>query len=155
MGISAATMKWFELRSLRKQLRKLRLGYDGERYVGEELNGLMARGFRVFHDFQVDWKPGGTVCNIDHIAVGPEGVFAVETKTRRKRLVAAAKVERKSPDREHVVIYDGSSLRYPDWESKEQLVQAIRAAPAFVRELTQGAQRGEAERQSVTPPSTR
>jgi hypothetical protein len=134
VGISAAAMKWTTFRSLRTQLRKLRLGYDGERYVGEELNGLMARGYRVFHDLQVDWKPGGIVCNIDHIAVGPEGVFAVETKTRRKRLADAGKG--KGADREYEVIYDGRTLRYPNWESSEQLAQAASAADDLSRWLT-------------------
>ncbi len=136
VGISAASMKWMKFRSLRTQLRKLRLGYDGERYVGEELNGLMARGYRVFHDFQVDWKPGGTVCNIDHVAVGPEGVFAVETKTRRKRLADVGTGKARNPDREHEVIYDGRTLRYPDWESSEQLAQAARAADDLSKWLT-------------------
>ena len=136
VGISAAAMKWTTFRSLRTRLRNLRLGYDGERYVGEELNGLMARGYRVFHDFQVDWKPGGTVCNIDHIAVGPEGVFAVETKTRRKRLADSGNGKGNGADREHEVIYDGRTLRYPDWESSEQLAQAASAADDLSKWLT-------------------
>jgi hypothetical protein len=55
-----------------------RLGFAGERVVGEELNQLLASGFRVFHDVPFDGF------NIDHVVVGPLGVFAVETKTRRK-----------------------------------------------------------------------
>jgi hypothetical protein len=43
----------------------------------------MLSGYRVFHDFLINDKPGATR-NIDHVVVGENGVFAVETKTRRK-----------------------------------------------------------------------
>jgi hypothetical protein len=36
-----------------------------------------------FHDFLITDKPGA-VRNIDHIVIGKNGVFAVETKARRK-----------------------------------------------------------------------
>jgi len=43
---------------------------------------LMLDGFRVFHDIKAkDF-------NIDHAIVGLSGVFAIETKTRSKRLNA-------------------------------------------------------------------
>ena len=68
--------------------------------MGEELNQLMRSDYHVFHD--VTNAPYG---NIDHVLVGPTGVYAVETKTRRKR---------EEPGREaHVVIFDGSALHFP------------------------------------------
>ena len=63
--------------------RRIRLGFEGERHVGEALNQLMLVGYRVFHDFLITDKPR-SIRNIDHIAIGPNGVFAVETKTPRK-----------------------------------------------------------------------
>lgn len=63
--------------------RRCRLGYEGERHVGEALNQLMLADYRVFHDFLINDKPGITR-NIDHIVIGRNGAFAVETKTRRK-----------------------------------------------------------------------
>ena len=63
--------------------RRVRLGFEGERHVGEALNQLMLVGYRVFHDFLITDKPRSTR-NIDHIVIGPNGVFAVETKTKRK-----------------------------------------------------------------------
>ncbi|HKP04997.1 MAG TPA: nuclease-related domain-containing protein [Chthoniobacterales bacterium] len=62
---------------------RIRLGFEGERHVGEALNQLMLVGYRVFHDFLITDKPR-SIRNIDHIVIGPNGVFAVETKTRRK-----------------------------------------------------------------------
>ena len=83
---TTAFFRWRRLFALRKDLRNYHLGYDGERYVAAELDSLRSSGFRVFHDFVVDWKPGGekTNFNIDHIALGPCGIFAIETKARRK-----------------------------------------------------------------------
>lgn len=63
--------------------RRIRLGFEGERHVGEALNQLMLASYRVFHDFLITDKPR-SIRNIDHIVIGPNGVFAVETKTRRK-----------------------------------------------------------------------
>lgn len=79
---------------------RLYLGFLGERAVGEELNKLMFDRYHVFHDF-----PGGDDWNIDHVIVGPSGVFAVETKAYRKRKGAG-------PDF-HKVVFDGKTLRFP------------------------------------------
>ena len=49
-------------------------GARGEVRVGAELEKLYREGFHIFHD----WDKGRG--NVDHFAVGPQGVFAVETK---------------------------------------------------------------------------
>lgn len=49
-------------------------GARGEARVGAELEKLYREGFHIFHD----WDKGRG--NVDHFAVGPQGVFAVETK---------------------------------------------------------------------------
>ena len=70
---------------LSKQIRSLAnyfLGLRGERLVGEMLHSMLKDGFEVFHDFPIE--PDGKTGNIDHILVGPNGVFAIETKTYRK-----------------------------------------------------------------------
>jgi hypothetical protein len=131
LAFSAATRQWLTLRAMRETLRNVRLGYDGERYVGEELNGLMTRGYRVFHDFQVDWLPGGKVFNIDHIALGPEGVFAIETKAKRKPNHEPSKSQRR-----HEVIFNGRTLKFPQWESDEAVRQAAANAELLSRWLT-------------------
>ena len=61
-----------------RQIRLCRMGLDGERATGEELNQLMKHGYRVYHDLQAG------KFNIDHIVIGPSGVYAVETKYRSK-----------------------------------------------------------------------
>lgn len=56
--------------------RNLVRGERGERVVAEQLEDLRASGFRCFHDIVRDGF------NIDHVVVGPPGVFVVETKYR-------------------------------------------------------------------------
>lgn len=58
------------------------LGYFGERVVGERLEALRQQGYLVFHD--VPALEAQPTFNLDHVVVGPTGIFAIETKTRRK-----------------------------------------------------------------------
>jgi hypothetical protein len=90
-----------------------RLGLAGERVVGEMLNELQRDGCRVFHDFPADpeW-------NIDHIIVAPSGIYAVETKTRRKRDPARA------DGKDHEVVYDGERIVFPTRPETRPLEQA-------------------------------
>ncbi|MFA6289730.1 MAG: nuclease-related domain-containing protein [Opitutaceae bacterium] len=99
--------------------RNVNLGYFGERIVGEALDPLKADGFRVFHDVPAgdDKSP----FNIDHVIIGPSGVFAIETKTRRKGRARAGFAE-------HEIIYDGQVLAYPWGEDRHGLDQALRQA---------------------------
>jgi len=99
--------------------RNTNLGYFGERIVGEALDPLKAEGFRVFHD--VPAGDGKTPFNLDHVVIGPAGVFAIETKTRRKGRA-------RSGFAEHEIIYDGQVLAYPWGEDRHGLDQALRQA---------------------------
>ncbi len=94
------------LRPLLRQRAAYRLGFQGERYVAEELNQLMTEGFHVFHDVPFEKY------NIDHVLVGPTGVFSVETKAKRKRLAHR--------EEKHKVLFDGARLNFPDgkWDTK-------------------------------------
>ena len=62
-----------------KEIKNYQLGRDGEMIVGESLDKLREKGYKVFHDII------GEGFNIDHILVGPSGVFTVETKTISKK----------------------------------------------------------------------
>ena len=55
-------------------------GAEGEEAVGGILENLSADGWHVIHD--VSFGRG----NIDHVVVGPGGVFAVETKSHAGRI---------------------------------------------------------------------
>lgn len=71
---------------LRPKLRALRLGIEGEKAVGQFLERLRDRGYQVFHDVVA---PG---FNIDHVLIGPAGVFSVETKTWSKPIRGDARI---------------------------------------------------------------
>jgi hypothetical protein len=94
-----------------------KLGFKGERVVAEELNQLLAQGWRVFHDVPFD------SFNVDHVAVGPVGVFAVETKTRRKW------EDRAAVHPAYKVIWDGLQFTWPSGVKNDfGLEQATRNA---------------------------
>ena len=59
-----------------RKLRHLNRGERGELRVAEILDELRGSGYRAFHDLV------GDGFNIDHVVVGPAGVFAIETKFR-------------------------------------------------------------------------
>lgn len=68
----------WKLRKFRKKLKRLRLGRDGEKAVGQYLEHLREQGYKVFHDLI------GDGFNIDHLLIGKKGVFTIETKTYSK-----------------------------------------------------------------------
>ncbi len=114
IAIALAILMW-RLIWLIDRRRNYRLGFSGERAVAEELNQLMLDGCRVYHD--VPMEPYG---NIDHVIVSPTGVYAVETKARRKR---------KAPGkRDYEVVFDGKTLIFPDGADTRAIEQAKRQA---------------------------
>jgi len=115
IGLAYAIRK---LLKLQDTAYRQRLGLNGEMAVGEELNHLMAAGYRVFHDV-----PGPNY-NVDHVVVGPNGVFAVETKSHPK-IAGGFTAE-----------FDGNAIRYPDRVDRKATVQAMRQANSVARYLT-------------------
>ena len=59
-----------------------RTGAFGEERTGELLGPLEAEGFRIIHDRLIPRSRA----NIDHIVVGPPGIFIVETKNYERKL---------------------------------------------------------------------
>jgi hypothetical protein len=119
-------LQWRKLLGLRNELRNHQLGYDGERYVASELDAFREHGFRIFHDFVFDMKPGGdaSTFNIDHIVIGPPGVFAIETKTKRK-----SKEHNESDQPNHEMGYDGVTLILPGgFHDTDSINQALNAS---------------------------
>lgn len=97
--------------------RSYQLVLSGERILDEQLNQLQAQNCHVFHDF-----PALGFGNIDHIVVGPAGVFAIETKARP----GFGKVL--PGRRDHQVAFDGRALHFPDGADEHNLDQTERNA---------------------------
>ena len=115
VALAVAAMIYVALRFEKeaKLRRDHYLGFLGERAVGEELNQLMADGWSVFHDVPFHDNPNGKPFNVDHVVLGHGGLFAIETKTRRKKKEADG----------HKVRFNGKTLDYPwgseDWGVKQ------------------------------------
>lgn len=109
-----------------------RLGFLGEQVVGQVLDRLSCDSIRVFHDLEM-LEPGKKPWNIDHVVVTPAGIFAIETKCRRKP-------RGNSPDGQqgHKVIFDGQQLLFPAPSKAERfgIDQAQRNADWLSDKLT-------------------
>lgn len=106
-----------------RKLERIRLGYEAELSVGQELNQLMTRGFRVYHDFPAD------NFNIDHIVIGKTGVFAVETKGRSKPDTGDGHADA-------TAVYDGKTIAFPHWNETKPIEQARRQSNSLSKWLS-------------------
>lgn len=111
LGLIAIGYPLFKMLGLQKLKRQYALGLEAEVAVGQELNHLMRDGYWVYHDFPAD------DFNIDHVVIGPTGVFAVETKGRAKSIKDDGSTERE-------VIYDGEVLQFPSRKESKPIKQA-------------------------------
>jgi len=121
--ISLIVLAWLVWRAITliNRRQKLLEGLQAEEAVAQELMPLLRDGCYLFHD--VDAK----LFNIDHVIVGPGGVYAVETKSRLKPNSGkdSAKVR-----------YDGSILHFPDWSDTKIVEQARRQAKWLAEQLS-------------------
>ena len=117
LAVVACGLAVWKIRKMAPHAHNLNLGRQGEIIVSQCLDKLKANGYRVFADVV------GDGFNVDHVLVGPGGVFAIETKTRRK------------PEGDARVIYDGNKLtvngHIPD---RDPIVQ-VKAASRYVRDI--------------------
>jgi hypothetical protein len=99
---------------LRKTIRQLRHGRDGERIVAEQLECMREQGAQVFHDVP------GEGFNLDHVVISTHGIYAVETKTRSK------------PSPKARVIVEGDSLTVAGYESDRNPIEQVTAAARWL-----------------------
>ncbi|MBU0679971.1 MAG: NERD domain-containing protein [Proteobacteria bacterium] len=116
-----------------KERTLLRLGYECKIAVGQELSQLAPFGYRVFHDFPAE------NFHIDHIAIGPQGVFAIETKGRAKTT--------KQENDNWKLQFDGQKLIFPGWIEDKPVKQA-KAQSAWLSKWLENAT---GEKHKVTP----
>ena len=115
--LALAICAWFGPKAVRlmRKVKSVNLGLKGEVYVGQKLEMLRERGFKVLHDIPGDgW-------NVDHLLIGEKGVFAIETKTYWKN----------SPNSDEVT-YDGNEVRVAGFvPERDPVVQAKAVAGAI------------------------
>ncbi len=119
-AVALIAIAWavYRVHQTQPQLKALSLAIDGEKAVGQYLEKLRTDGFEVFHDVC------GSNFNLDHVIIGPAGIFTIETKSWRK------------PERgETKIAFDGETLtaagRKPD---RDPVIQA-RAQASWLSEL--------------------
>jgi Nuclease-related domain len=78
VGLVAAALLGWRLRFRpSEQARTWRRGAHGERHTARLLDRLTRDGYVVFHDLAL---PGNTSANVDHLVIGPTGVFVIDSK---------------------------------------------------------------------------
>lgn len=102
----------------RPELRHLKQGRDGERAVGQFLDRLRADGYEVFHDVI------GEGFNLDHVLIGPAGVFTIETKCYSKPARGPAEIS-----------FDGEQVTIGGWQPDRNPVIQARAQAGWLRAL--------------------
>jgi hypothetical protein len=88
---------FFSYRKNLKEIENIKLELNGEKIVAEKLNELREMGYKVYNDIVAD------KFNLDHLVIGPAGVFTIETKTYRKNIGENSQI-----------YYDGESLKIDD-----------------------------------------
>lgn len=86
--------------------------------MGQFLEGLREKGYRVFHDIL------GQSFNVDHVLIGPAGVFTIETKTWSKPARGEAKI-----------VFDGEKIIAGSFEPDRDPVIQARAQAGWMREF--------------------
>ncbi len=78
VGLAVAALVGWRLRFRpSEQARTWQRGAHGERHTARLLDRLTRDSFVVFHDLAV---PENTSANVDHLVIGPSGVFVIDSK---------------------------------------------------------------------------
>ncbi len=110
----------FRFVGVRKQVKKLYLGLDGEKAVGQYLERLRTSGAQVFHDIQADGF------NLDHVVIHPTGIYVIETKTMSKPSKGST-----------VLFYNGRTILRQGKPIKGDPVTQVKAAAKWLSQLLQ------------------
>ncbi|MDO9074779.1 MAG: nuclease-related domain-containing protein [Rubrivivax sp.] len=123
VAIAFAGFAAYRFHKYRPRMRTLRQGMDGELAVGQYLERMREQGYQVFHDVVAD------NFNIDHVLIGPAGVFTIETKTWSKPVKGDARV-----------VYDGEQVlvngREPERDVRVQALSQGRWLSRLLEEST-------------------
>jgi len=101
-----------------KEIKRLRLGRDGERAVAEQLDVLKQQGAIVFHDLI------GDGFNLDHVVLSRRGIFVVETKTYNK-----------PAKRSSSVTFDGKTLLVGGFEPERNPITQAQGNTKWLAEM--------------------
>lgn len=118
LAIMAVGYTAWQIWRQRPAIQTLRLGSEGEKAVGQYLERLREQGYHIFHDVL------GQGFNVDHVLIGPAGVFTIETKTHSKPARGNAKVT-----------FDGEKLLVDGFEPDRDPIIQAKAQAGWLRTL--------------------
>lgn len=118
IALAASPYAVYRLIKLKKKLKQLKLGRDGEKAVGQYLESFREEGFKIFHDI-----PGGKF-NLDHVLIGPKGILVVETKTYSKPAKGKP-----------IIVYDGNRLIIDGGKPTDAALNQANAQAAWLKQL--------------------
>lgn len=102
----------------RPLVRAIKQGVEGERVVGQFLERLRADGYQVFHDVV------GAGFNVDHVLIGPGGIYTIETKTWSKPARGEPRIK-----------FDGEQITVAGREPERDPVIQARAQASWLKGL--------------------
>ncbi|MDN4504029.1 nuclease-related domain-containing protein [Alteromonadaceae bacterium BrNp21-10] len=129
--LCAVLVVLWKIIKLKRNQMNLRLGLEAEWFTAIELYNGLPHSYKIFNDIQCD------NFNIDHLVVGPNGVFAIETKGRRKPNLKATKNNKGETPKEYEVKVEGDKLIFPTFSETDTTQQAARQAKWAQKWLTQ------------------
>jgi hypothetical protein len=126
VAVVVAPLFLWRMKRIDRQMANTRLGLRGERWVGRYLErNASPLHYTVLHDLPFDEKDQA---NIDHVLIGPGGVFAIETKTISKPTRGEAHVSYDGqrvlinglkPDRDPIAQVKGNAARVAEILKRE------------------------------------
>ena len=108
----------YKLFKIIKSTKRLILGRDGEKVVGQYLDTLREKGCKVFHDIV------GAGFNIDHVILSKHGIFALETKTYSKPVKGKA-----------IINYLGDKITINGYEPERDPIIQAKAISTEIKEI--------------------
>jgi len=108
----------YKLIPLRKKIKALKQGSDGEKAVAELLNFYREAKMRVFHDIV------GDNFNVDHVVVSTRGIFLVETKTYSKPMKGKTEIT-----------FNGKTITKNGYRLNDDILIQVKASSKWLRDL--------------------
>lgn len=124
----------YKILSSVKNIRNLRNGLLAEKVVGQYLEQFRMLGYQIFHD--VPGQSGDQKFNLDHVIIGPKGIFTIETKYARKR------------NGQSKIYYNGTDISIDGYKPERNPVTQAKAQRSW---LADNLKRGTGKNYSIRP----
>lgn len=109
LAVIVGVYSYLKIRKIQKQINNYKVGRQGEIEVGQQLDKLREKSFKIFHD--IVSKDTDKVFNIDHVVVSQHGIFSIETKAYSMPAKGDTKIS-----------FDGKSILVPERQPDDKPV---------------------------------